>query len=83
MEVHFSFLDEYSHQRTCTVNATASAGTNPRYMSFYKLKCMENDWSVSWGYDTSSDAAVMTLLKYVSITPLAEIRLTMSLQPGM
>ena len=65
MEIYFSFLDEYRHQRTCTVNATAPAGTDPHFMSFYKVKCRENEWSTSWGYDESSGAAVMTLLKYV------------------
>lgn len=67
MVIYFSFLDEHSYQRICTVNATAPTGTDPKYMSFYKLNCMENDWSVSWGYDPVSDAAVMTLLKYVPV----------------
>ena len=37
--------------------------TKPRVMSFWGVRCLHNNWTVSWGYTHVKDAAVMTLIK--------------------
>ncbi|KAI0884342.1 uncharacterized protein GGS22DRAFT_165434 [Annulohypoxylon maeteangense] len=46
----------------CEVYATAPVDTDLSSWSFSNYNCLNNDWSISWGYQPGNDAAVMTVV---------------------
>jgi hypothetical protein len=48
----------------CHIIVEKAPDTDLRTMSFYGKKCINNGWSVSWGYNYDGDAGIMTLTKY-------------------
>ncbi|KAI1458501.1 hypothetical protein F4805DRAFT_141364 [Annulohypoxylon moriforme] len=46
----------------CEVYATAPPNTDLPTWSFSDYNCLNNDWSIYWGYQPGNDAAVMTVV---------------------
>lgn len=57
----------------CQIQLQAPEGVNPATWSWYDKPCDGSDYHVSWGYVKSSDAAIMTLVRYVGLLYLISI----------
>ncbi|KAI2463771.1 hypothetical protein F4781DRAFT_437070 [Annulohypoxylon bovei var. microspora] len=62
VEMSMFILDGSPQGVYCMVNATAPPNTDLKTWGFANLDCLDNDWSVHWGYQSANDAGIMTVV---------------------
>lgn len=63
---NFTITDYAGNRSPCEIILDLPLGEDPETQSWYDIQCTNSPWFISWGYYPAGDAAVLTVVRYVT-----------------